>query len=343
MTTYLPLEPVGPNPLAAPRLRWGILAPGGIARLFAKDVHAHTISRVEAVGSRDLERATAFADEFSIPRAYGSYEELLSDENIDAVYIASPHSHHYTHARAAIRARKHVLVEKAFTHNSFEAEAVFYAARDAGVHVMEAMWSRFLPHFYTLRALMARKEIGSVVHLHASHGQPIAHIPRMAQPEMAGGALLDLGVYPISFAHHLMGPPRTLRATSVLTPEGVDKTTSITLGYRTAVATLTTTMAAPLENTATITGTKGTIKLSGNFYHPDSTITVARDGEEPYVMHSPVEGGYQYEAAEMARNIHANVLESPLMTWQNTIDVMALMDEVRAQIGVTFPKERQAP
>lgn len=341
MTSLRPLDPGGPNPLSAPAIRWGILAPGGIAARFARDVLAHTASQIVAVGSRDAARAAAFAERFAIPRSYGSYDELLADPEVDAVYIASPHSHHYGHARAAIAAGKHILVEKAFTHNALEAESVFYAARDAGVYVMEAMWCRFLPQYYTLRALLARRIIGKVVHVYAAHGQAVSHVPRLAQPELAGGALLDLGVYPISFAHHLLGRPRSIHATGHLTPTGVDETVGITMTYRGAVATLATTMAARTHNIAEIAGTKGRITLSDMFYHPDARITVQVEGEEPYTLASEVVGGFQFEAAEVARNIHAGVLESPLMTWQNTIDVMSSMDEVRRQLGVAFPHERR--
>src|SRR5699024_5772291 len=186
-----PLEPAGPNPLAAPTLRWGILAPGTIT----------------AVGSRDRDHARAFAERFEIPSAYGSYAELVDDEAVDVVYVASPHSLHYEHALAAISAGKHVLVEKAFTRNAFEAEEVFRAAGTPGVFVMEAMWTRFRPQFYTLRALLARGTIGEIVHVYAAHGQAVAHVPRLAHPQLAGAALLDLGVYPVSFVHHLLVAP----------------------------------------------------------------------------------------------------------------------------------------
>ncbi len=339
MSAHLPLDPIGPSPAAAPQIRWGILAPGGIAALFARDVLAHTNSPIVAVGSRSSSRAEEFADAFGIPRAYGSYQELLADDEVDAVYIASPHSHHYAHARAAIDAGKHLLVEKSFAHNAREAESVFHAARDAGVHVMEAMWTRFLPQFYTLRALLARGVIGDIVHIYAAHGQAISHVPRLAQPELAGGALLDLGVYPVSLVHHILGPPEAVHASGRLTPAGVDETLGITMTYPGAVATLASTMRARTHNIAEIAGTRGMISLSDTFYHPSADITVRMDGEEPRTFASEVRGGYQFEAAEMARNIHAGALESPLMTWQDTIDIMRTMDEVRRQLGVEFPGE----
>lgn len=336
-----PLEPAGPNPLAAPALRWGILAPGGIAALFARDVLAHTRSTITAVGSRDLDRARAFAQRFDITHAYGSYAELLADDQVDVVYIASPHSLHYEHALAAISAGKHVLVEKAFTHNAFEAGAVFSAAREAGVFVMEAMWTRFLPQFYSLRALLARGTIGEIVHVYAAHGQAVAHVPRLAQPDLAGGALLDLGVYPVSFVHLLLGPPSSVLAAGHLSPAGVDETVGITMMYPRAVATIASTMRSRSNNIAEISGTRGRITLSDTFYHPGSRITVRPIDADPYTFASTVPGGYQFQAAEVARNVYAQVQESPLMRWQDTLEVMRTLDEVRDQLGVKFPNERR--
>src|SRR5690625_2449644 len=323
MMTTQPLDPVGPDPMVAPPLRWGIIAPGHIASLFTRDVQSHTSSKVVAVGSRDVSRAKQFATRFSIPHAYGSYEQLVADDDVEAVYIASPHSLHFAHAMTAIEAGKHVLVEKAFAHNAVETQKVFDAATTAGVHVMEAMWTRFLPQYYTLRALLARNTIGHIVHVYAAHGLPISHTPRLAQPELAGGALLDLGVYPISFVHHLLGAPTGINATGHLSPAGVDETVGVNLSYPDALATVATTMVARSHNIAEITGTSGRITLSDTFCGPDSAITVHPHDQDPYTLSSPVRGGYQFQAGEMARNVHAQVLQSPLMPWRATLESLS--------------------
>lgn len=335
----LPLDPVGPAPAASPALRWGILAPGTIAARFARDVLAHTASTIAAVGSRSLPRAQAFAERFTIPRPYGSYEELLADDDVDAVYIASPHSHHREHALEAIRAGKPALVEKAFTRSAAEAEEVFAAAQSAGVFVMEAMWTRFLPQYYTLRALLARGVIGNIVHVYAAHGQAIWEVPRLARPELAGGSLLDLGVYPVSFAHHILGRPTAVQAAGHMSPAGVDETVGMMLTYPGAMASLSSTMLSRSHNIAEISGTTGRITMSDMFYHPGTSITVHPADGEPYVYSSAIEGGFQFEAAEVARSIHASVLESPLMPWQETLEVMRTLDEVRRQLGMVFPGE----
>ena len=329
---------LGPDPAAAPPLRWGILAAGGIAHNFAATIPAHTASSVVAVGSRSLERAQAFADEEGIGTAHGSYEDLVGDPGVEAVYVASPHSEHRDHALLAIEAGKHVLVEKAFTRNAAEAREVVDAARERGVFAMEAMWSRFLPHMVALRAALADGAIGDVVTVIASHGQPIAHVPRMAKPELAGGALLDLGIYPLAFVVDLLGTPEAVQASGQLTEAGVDATLAITLRYPDAVAQLSTTMLARTHNVAEIAGTAGRITVAETFFAPTSFTVEPADGEA-WTVAPDVARGFQYQAAEVARRVHAGEVESPLHPWAETIATMEVADEIRRQVGVVYPGE----
>ena len=191
-------EPRTPDPHEAPGIRWGVLGPGGIARTFADAVAVGTAGVVAAVGSRSLERAQAFAAEFGIDRAHGSYDDLVADDGVDAIYVASPHSEHHAHALLAVGAGKPVLVEKAFTRSAAEAREVFAAAQERGLLVAEAMWSRYLPHYDVVRQAVESGLIGEVTTVFADHGQYLyPNGPaRLSQPELAGGALLDLGVYP---------------------------------------------------------------------------------------------------------------------------------------------------
>lgn len=331
-----------PDPASAPPLRWGVLAPGWIAHKFADNVNRLTSGRVVAVGSRSAERAAAFADEFGIESAYGSYAELVADPEVQAVYVASPHSEHHEQALLAIGAGKHVLVEKAFMVNAAQAEEVFDAARAAGVFVMEAMWTRHLPHVAALRAAIARGEIGEVVSVTADHGQNMNHHPpthRLHDPALAGGALLDLGVYPVSFAHDLLGVPDRVHATGSLTSTGVDGQLSIALGFgERAQASLHTTLWARTATTAVIAGTEGRIEVAGSFYGTTS-FEVHRDDGTWWAWDRPVEGGFQYEAAEVARRVADGETQSPRMTWQQTLDVLRTMDEIRRQVGVSYPGE----
>lgn len=341
--TPSPTQPtfgVVPDPSLAPSISWGILGAGYIAGIFARGVEA-TRSRVAAVGSRDRGRAEQFASQHGIPTTHEGYESLVADEQIDAIYIATPHSEHKEHALLAIAAGKHVLVEKAFTRNVAEAQEVFDAARSAGTFVMEAMWTRFLPHIAALRAVIEAGVIGEVVTVIADHGQRFAFNPesRLFNPDLAGGALLDLGVYPTSFAHDLLGVPETVSASGSMTETGVDGQISIALTYPgRAQASLSTTMWGSTPTTASITGTLGRIDVEGAFYRPSPFVVTGNDGSR-WTYDFPVEGGFQFQIAEVARCIDAGRTQSDRMPWSETLAVMRTMDEIRSQIGLVYPGE----
>jgi predicted dehydrogenase len=329
------------DPRTAPPIRWGILGAGGIAGAFADAVRTSTRAQLVAVGSRDHVRAERFATAHGIPTTHLGYRDLVEDPQVDVVYVATPHSEHRDHALLAIAAGKHVLVEKAFTRNAGEAEEVFAAARAAGVFVMEAMWTRHLPHVAALHQVIDSGEIGQVVTVQADHGQyfPFDPAHRLYDPALAGGALLDLGVYPVSFAHDLLGVPDEVRAVGRLTETGVDGQIGMALSYGDrAQALLTTTLWARTPTTAAISGTEGTITVEGSFYAPTSFRVQRRDGRS-WVFEHPIEHGLQYEAAEVARRVAEGATESPRMTWADTLGVMRTMDDIRAQVGVVYPGE----
>jgi predicted dehydrogenase len=332
--------PTQPDPADAPPIRWGILAPGHIAHKFAHDVAEYTSGTVAAVGSRSLERAQAFAAEFGIPRAYGSYEELVADAGVDAVYVASPHSEHKDQAILALEAGKPVLVEKSFTLNAAQAEDVFAVARKQNLFAMEAMWARFLPHYPIVKALVEQGELGDLVSLLGVHTQALDTNPerRLWNLALAGGALLDLGIYPLSLLHFLLGVPDEVVATGTLTNTGVDLRETIVLRYGDALATAVDDMGAHGLSNAAIIGTQGRVDLPDRFYNPQDVVFTPLGGE-PQVIEAKVEGGFQYEIAEAARRIAAGDLESPLMPWQQTVEVLQTCDEVRRQLGVVYPGE----
>ncbi|MFC8191066.1 Gfo/Idh/MocA family protein [Cellulomonas sp. NPDC057328] len=332
------------DPRSAPPIRWGILGAGNIASTFANSVREFTRAQLVAVGSRHRDRAERFATAHGIPTTHVGYRELVEDTQVDAVYVATPHSEHREHALLAIKAGKHVLVEKSFTRNAAEAEEVFAAAKDAGVFVMEAMWTRFLPHVSALHQVIEAGEIGDIVNIRADHGQffPFDASSRLYAPELAGGALLDLGVYPVSWAHDFLGVPTGVHAVGQLAPTGVDGQISMVLEYGDQVqATLHTTMWSKTPTTSSISGTEGYIRVAGSFYGPTQFRVARRDGRE-WTFEQPYARGLQYEAAEVARRVAAGDTESPRMSWQGTLDVMRTMDEVRRQIGVTYPGEPTA-
>lgn len=332
--------PTLPDPRQAPPLAWGILGPGGIAGRFAADVPAHSTGTVVAVGSRDRTRAENFASRWGIEAAHGDYRSLVADERVEAVYIATPHSEHREHALLALDAGKPVLVEKAFTRNSGEAREVFAAAEAAGLFAMEAMWTRFLPHMVILRHLLDSGHIGQVLSVTAHHGQwfdvPPAH--RLKNPNLAGGAMLDLGVYPVSLAHDLLGVPDSVLASGALSDTDVDGQETMLLRYGTrTLAVCSATLWARTPTRAAISGTEAMIEVDGPFYTPTS-FTVHR-GSEHITVRSEVAGGFEYEAAEVARCVREGRTESPTMSWADTLAVLETMDEVRRQIGVVYPGE----
>jgi predicted dehydrogenase len=328
----------------APPIRWGIVAPGWIAEQFTDTVHRSTRSRVVAVGSRSLERAQRFAATYGVDRAYASYDQLVSDPEIDAVYVASPHSHHHEHALLALSAGKPTLVEKAFTQNAEQAGEIVESARARGLLLMEAMWTRFLPHLDVARQLLADGVLGDVYSVAADHGQyfEVGADHRLLNPNLAGGALLDLGVYPISFVSFALGAPDVVTARGDLGATGVDVQVSAVLQSGAAHGVVSTTQLAKTPTTATISGTVARIEIPGDFYRPQPIAVIARDGQKLSADGGPIEGhaGLAYQAAHFARLLVAGRTESPLLPLDETVAIMRTMDEIRQQIGLRYPNEQ---
>lgn len=333
-----------PSPQEAPprKVRWGILSTGNIASSFTEDVRLLPDAEIAAVGSRTPEAAQRFADRYGIPRAHGSWDALAADPDVDVVYVATPHSAHHAAATLMIDAGKAVLVEKPFTINETEARDLVDRAGAAGVFCMEAMWMRCNPVIRRLAAMLAEGAIGEIRNVHADFGlaEPFAPTHRLRAPELGGGALLDLGVYPVSLAHLLLGAPAAVAAWAQLTPEGVDANTGMLFGYDAgATALLSCSLVADLSLTATITGTAGRVELPRPLFRPEH-FTLHRDGAEPVTVTEPIHGvGYTHQAAEVMRCLRAGRTESPLVPLADTLAVMATLDAVRRQIGVRYPGE----
>jgi predicted dehydrogenase len=315
-------------------LRWGLIGTGLIAGVFARDLELTESGRVIAVGSRALESADRFADRFAIPNRHGSYKELVSDPEVDVVYVATPHPMHRDDALLALRAGKPVLVEKPFTMNGSEAEEVVAEARGAGLFLMEAMWSRFLPHMAEVRRLLAEGVLGEIVTVSADHGQWFERDAetRFFSPALGGGALLDLGVYTISFASMVLGPPDRILAISEPAFTGVDAQTSMLFSYAGgAQAILNCTVCAKSPTRGAIVGTEGRIEIDGDdFYAPNSFTLIPRLGE-PTRFEIPHEGhGIRHQADEVARCLQAGLLESPLLPLDESVSIMRTLDGVIA-------------
>ena len=314
-------------------LRWGILSTGRIARTFTSDLAFIDEGEAVAVGSRSLESADAFANEFDIPRRYGSYEGLVSDPDVEAIYVGTPHPMHRDNAILALEHGKHVLVEKSFTMNAAEAHEVVNLARSNGLFAMEAMWTRFLPHVVAIRDLIARDELGEIVSVEADHGQWFApdSSSRLFAPELGGGALLDLGIYPVSFASMILGAPKRILAMLEPAFTGVDAQTSMLFGYEGgAHAILTCTSLARSATRAFITGENARIEVDGSFYSSTGFDFIDRSGTAKRFEFAREGRGLHYEAQEVARCVRAGLLESPFMTLDETIAIMETMDSVLA-------------
>jgi predicted dehydrogenase len=322
-------------------IRWGILATGGIAHAFARDLALLPDATLVAVGSRSQAGADAFADEFGVPHRHASYAALVADADVDAIYVSTPHPGHRDAAMLAIEAGKAVLVEKPFTMDAEEAAELIDAARDGGTFLMEAMWTRFLPHIARIREILAAGTLGEIAFLTAEHGQWFPDDPdfRLFAPSLGGGALLDLGIYPVSFANLVLGRPKHITAVSDPAFTGVDATTSMIFQYDSgAHAVLTTSLAALSANWAAINGSAARLEIDGWFYTPTTFRVVSRDGEllESYQPDEPGHG-LRYQAAEVGRCLRAGLTESPLLPLDETLSIMQTMDEVRRQIGLTYP------
>ena len=320
---------------------WGILGPGGIAQAFAKDltfIKGHTIG---AVGSRSIANAQSFAKTFG-GTAYGSYEELVADSSIDAIYVATPHPAHHDNVILALNAGKPVLCEKPFAVNAQQAQAMVDAAAKNKVALMEAMWARFLPHYAKVREIVASGVLGPILSIHADHGQRLADqgIARLVDPQLAGGALLDLGIYPISFAHMILGNPTSITSKAVMTDRGVDAQTSMIFSYDNgAQAVLTTTMIEQTPCRAVVAGLHGWLEIDRTFYNPASMRVILNDGSVTDYPSAYTGHGLREQAESFKQIVQSGAVESKVLTWKDTVDIMKSMDTVRSQIGLRYPFE----
>jgi predicted dehydrogenase len=319
--------------------RWGILGTGGIASAFAADLPLVDGADLAAVGSRTPEAAARFAEKHGIARAHGSWADLAADPDVDVVYVATPHAFHLPAAMACLQAGKAVLCEKPMTLDLTSSALLVQEARLRKVFLMEAMWMRCNPAIRDIVRQIEAGAIGTVRAVHADFGLqgPFEATHRLRNPEMGGGALLDLGVYPINLAHLILGAPASIQSWAHLTPELVDENTGLLFGYESgAVAALTCSINGATRNAASITGTEGRIDLPPGFFTPKSFVLTPAGGE-PREFTFPFEGrGYRWEAAEVQRCLTEGRLESPLMPQNTTLEIMNLLDTVRTQIGVTY-------
>ncbi len=326
----------------APPLRWGILGTGWIAETFVASLRRHTRQVTYAVGSRTTESARRAAVAWEASVAHGSYEALVADPDVDVVYVATPHNYHFPHAMLAIEAGKHVLVEKPVGLDAEEARAIGDAAARAGLFCMEAMWTLFLPKFDVVRQVLEQGELGRIVAAHADIGERFDEPHRIMRDELAGGPLLDLGTYAVTFATWTLGAPDAVTAVATPAPNGINGQLAIALGTAAGgTASLHTTILADTATTASIIGTEGRLDLGTRYYLPGPMTLHPRRGPslswvEPMVEHDAL----HFEAAEVARRVAAGETGSPLRPWVDTVGTLEVMDRVRAATGLDFDEAR---
>jgi predicted dehydrogenase len=328
--------------------RWGILATGRIAHTFARDLAVAPGAELVAVGSRRLASAEAFAAEHG-GTPYGSYEELVADPAVDVVYVATPHSLHLENARLCFEAGKHVLCEKPLTLSLDEASEMVRLAGEHDRFLMEAIWTACHPGVIALRERLRSGELGTPRHLHAELGFRVDAPPedRMLNPELGASALLDMGVYPLTFAHLMLGEATDLRASAVLSDRGFDLDVAIVGRYPGgALATMTASMTSWSGRQAGIATDRGRIEVD-DFHHPsrmtftsyttgDTNNTVVRSEPAPIEAEPVLGRGYAHEIVEVGRCLEAGLRESPLVPHAQTLAILRQMDDVRAQVGVGF-------
>ncbi|PKW27892.1 Gfo/Idh/MocA family protein [Phycicoccus duodecadis] len=343
MPSHLP-SPRVPDSLAAPPLRWGVLGTGWIADQFVASLRANTRQVIQAVGSRSMASAQAAAARWEAAGAHGSYEALVADPAVDIVYVATPHNFHLPHALLAIAAGKHVLIEKPVGLDAAEARAIGEAAEAAGVFCMEAMWTLFLPKFDVVRQLLADGALGEVVAVLADMGERFDPPHRITRPELAGGPLLDLGTYAVTFATWILGAPDAVRAVATPAPGGTNGQLSIALRTPAGgTAALQTTILADSATTGSIIGREGRLELGSRFYLPGPATLYPRQGPPLHWAETKVEhAALHFEAAEVARRVSDGETSSPLRPWAETVMTLDVMDRVREATGLHFEKARLA-
>jgi predicted dehydrogenase len=325
------------------KLNWGILSTGTIAKKFATTIsQLSDCGNLLAVASRSQENAMRFAADYKVPRAYDNYDALARDPEIDIIYIATPHSSHYENTKLCLENNKNVLCEKSFTVNAAQADSLIRLASEKKLFLMEAFWTKFLPAYQLLVKTLAEGVIGDITHFRAQYGfAPAgARYIRKFDPALAGGALLDIGVYALGVAAILLGyAPKKLYSTAIIGEYGTDKFDSIMLEYENGItAHLITTIGSVIEPLAVIYGTKGHIILPN--FSALQEYSISLDDGTKSVIESPFElNGFEYQLREAAGCLRSGRLESAVMTHRNTLAVMRLMDQARSEWVLTFPCE----
>lgn len=322
-------------------IKWGIVGAGNIAHSFSKDLALVIGGELTAVASRDLDKARSFANEYGAPNAFGSYEELFTSDTVDVIYIATPHTTHAELSIAAMKAGKNVLCEKPVGVNKGEVEAMIKVAKENNVFFMEALWTRFNPTIKRVKELVDNGTIGDIGYLHADfafYALDRDENGRLLNPALAGGSLLDIGIYPIFLSYLMLGIPKDIKATANFYKTGVEVQISMIFNYEKAQAILYSGLNSNSEMKAEIAGSKGSIFVHPR-WHETSGYTLEINGDSSVIEVGKVGKGYTYEIEEVHKCLNAGKTESDLWSHQNSRDLIEIMDTVRSKTGIVFPFE----
>jgi len=325
--------------MTTPTTNWGIIAPGRIAHKFAQDLQHVAGAKLVAVASRDLGRAQTFAAQYQAPQAYGSYEAILAGSHLDVVYIASPHTGHCAQTTLCLNAGVAVLCEKPFAMNTPEVEKMVELARTKKVFLMEALWSRFMPTILKTRELIETGAIGKLIGVKADFGfkAPFDPQTRTFNKDLGGGALLDIGIYPLFLSYVALGMPTQITASAVFGPTGIDESTAMSLQYANgAFAFLDCTFMAKTPCEGFVFGEKGFIKINTRWHESKSLMLELYDGTTQLFDFDRPTFGYDYEAAHVGECLHQGLTQSPVWTLDDSLNLMTLLDNVRSEIGLAY-------
>lgn len=327
------------------KIRWGILGCGRIARKFASDLQFVTNGELLAVGAREKSTAQAFANDFPAKHVHGSYEALVNNPEVDVIYIATPHAMHHEHALLCVKHKKAVLCEKAFAINYKQAKAMIDFAIEQNTFIMEAFWTRFLPNYQKAKQLIAEGKVGTIKYVYAEFGfKPTAPFPqRLYDPQLGGGALLDIGVYPIFVALDILGNPDIIDAAMTPAPTGVDEQCIIRFQYKNgAIANLFCTFASNLASGGDIGGNNGRIRFTHRMHGPTTRLEYYPgivDTREEVSFEKAKGNGYEYEAQHVGECLQNGLIESPVLTHEKTLLMMEILDIIRKKVGIVYPAD----
>ena len=329
------------------KIRWGILGCGRIARKFAADLRLVADAELKAIASRNKETLELFAKDFPCKHLHNRYEDLAVNDEVDVIYVATPHSHHYEHTLLCLNHNKAVLCEKAFAINSRQAKEMIKTAKERKVFLMEALWTKFLPHYKKLQELLQQKELGDIKSVLVNFGFKTSDKSpqRLFDPLLGGGSLLDIGIYNVFMTLSILGKPDTIEATMRAAPTGVDEQIAILFNYNNgAMAQLFSSFVTNLPTQAEINGTEGCITLTTRFYEPSTTIQLSKKipyEREIIAVEKEAGFGYQYEARHVNECLKKGLIESPVMTHADTLLLMEILDTIRNKARIEYPADQQ--